>query len=125
MNVMEPFFIAESNSFVGDSGYNMTMGGEGSIGAVRSDEFKMKLSKLHTGRTWSKESVEKSAASKRGIPRSDETKEKLSAANIGKKWSDETKAKWIASRKGKPWSAETRAKRLTNKMNGISHVEGL
>jgi len=44
LNIMEPYFIKEYNTF--DSGYNQTLGGEGSFGKIQSEENKIKQSNL-------------------------------------------------------------------------------
>jgi group I intron endonuclease len=48
MTIMEPYFIAEYNSF-GKGGYNLTKGGEGTIGTKHKKETKLMWSKQRTG----------------------------------------------------------------------------
>jgi group I intron endonuclease len=43
LNIMEPYFITEYNSYC--EGYNMTFGGEGAYGFKHSDEYKINQSK--------------------------------------------------------------------------------
>lgn len=49
LNRLEKFFIQVYNSF--KRGYNSTLGGEGTVGIVVSEETRRKISKLLTGRT--------------------------------------------------------------------------
>jgi hypothetical protein len=67
--------------------HNRTNGGEGPSGAVRSDEWKRKISQVNKCR------IRK--------PHSEETKQKLSELNKGKTISEETKRKMSEVRKGK------------------------
>lgn len=58
LNVMEPHFIKEHNTF--NSGYNMTLGGDGGmLGKKHSTDSKKKMSLSHLGKKPSKDSLEK------------------------------------------------------------------
>ena len=101
---------------------NMTDGGDGVSGVIRTAETRAKISASLTGRVSPKKGVP--VLQRRGISPSEETKEKLRIANtgennpnFGKPRSDEVKAKMSASKKGipsklkgTPRSAETIAK---------------
>ena len=101
------------------NGYNLTDGGEGSVGRVLSEESRNKISKslkghavrpstlekmrlASTGRKHSPESIQKMLGQRAGIPRSEEVKAKISAKNKGKVMSleqrkflsDLAKSKW-------------------------------
>ncbi len=86
----------------GVGGYNLTAGGEGTLGRsfTVSEETKAKISKTTKGRV--------------GKPLSNETKKKLRDANIDKKASEATKKKisiaLMGKQKGKITSEETKAK---------------
>jgi len=102
---------------------NKTNGGEGSVGMRMSDEAKQKISKVHKGKTLSKEqkqilekcrvkkhsdeSIEKMRKSKIGnkwnVGRklSEEHKEKIKQGNLNKVISDEIKRKISEAKKGK------------------------
>jgi len=70
--IMETFFIKEYDSF--DNGYNMTMGGDGSLGRKDSPETKLKKSLSKLG--------------KKRPPLTQEQKDKISAAKKNKPWSE-------------------------------------
>lgn len=108
LNVMEGYFIAENQSF-GPSGYNLTLGGEGCLGMVQSEETRQKMSVAHKNR--SAETRQKMSDNRKGKPRSAETRAKISAANRARgPMSNETRQKISAANKGKTRSAETRSK---------------
>ena len=100
--------------------HNRTGGGEGMSGAIRSDEYRKKMSeakKGHTvseetkkkmseaqkGKTMPKESKKRMSEAKKGHIVSEETKRKLSEANKGKIFSEESKRKMSQSSKGTKW----------------------
>ena len=113
LSVMEPHFIAEHDTF--NSGYNMTLGGEGRLGQIVSDETRAKMSAAGKGRIMSDETREKMSAASKGHIVSDETREKIGAAK--QNMSVETRAKIGAAHKGKIVSAESRAKMRDAKQN--------
>lgn len=79
-------------------GYNVTDGGEGSVGFHHSEETKRRLSELHKGKKASDKTKQKlsKARNKRidqpfaGKQHSDETKKKISEAGIGRKRTEES-----------------------------------
>jgi group I intron endonuclease len=90
MNEMEFHYIKQYNSF-GDNGYNLTFGGEGTIGFKHSNNTKQNLSVLAKKRFCSKEShpwykrkhsdetrIKMSDSWKNRLPASDETRQKMS-----------------------------------------------
>lgn len=92
------------------NGYNLTDGGEGSFGAVRSPATCAKIGDASRGRKLSLEWRTKIGDAQRGMKKpspSTETREKLRAANLGKKASLETRAKMSVSHKGLKCSIET------------------
>jgi len=87
--------------------HNRTNGGEGSSGAILSEEHKRKISEKLKGRIHSKKSKKKMSESQRGENNpmygknlSDETKRKISEAQKGKTVSGETKRKMSEAQKG-------------------------
>jgi hypothetical protein len=85
---------------------NMTDGGEGSLGVIKSEETLIKIINSLKGRIVSEETREKIRIANTGKKHTQETKDKLSIAskgnknNIGKKHSEETKQKISNSKKG-------------------------
>lgn len=116
LNEMEPYFIKEFNSFhMNGHGYNMTLGGEGGLGHIMSEDTKNKMSELaklrprqlhteetkikiglsHKGRKKSEEHRQKLKR-----PKSVEHRRKLSDANKGKSIPDVVKEKISVSLSG-------------------------
>lgn len=79
--------------------------GNGFYGKNHLEETKRILSLKHTGKTLSKEHIEKIANSNKGKIRTEETRRKIGNANRGKKWTDEQKEKLK-----KPISTESKLK---------------
>ena len=101
--------------------HNRTDGGEGSSGAVRTEEFKKNLSKKMKGKyagenhylygkSHSEETKRKQSEVKKGIIFTEEHKQKLSEVKKGKSHSEETKRKQSEVKKGKSHSKETKRK---------------
>ena len=78
---------------------NMTDGGEGSIGVVRSEDYRTRLSRSHKGKIFSEEHKEKLAAVWTGRKHSEETRLKMSKAQKGRIVSEETRLKISQARK--------------------------
>lgn len=87
LNQMEPFFIKENNSY--NNGYNMTKGGEGTLGKQswlgkkHSEETKSKISLSLKGRSFSEEHKQNMSSWQKGKPKkpfSQEHKRKISEA---------------------------------------------
>lgn len=91
LDAWEIFFIAALKTRF-PIGYNMTDGGEGSLGVERTAETRAKISAANTGKKH---------------PNSPEHNAKIAAANTGRKASDKTRAILSAMRKGKPLAAST------------------
>jgi NUMOD3 motif len=87
---------------------NMTNGGEGASGALRSDEFRRKLSEVNKGHTVSEETRRKLSEAHKGKIRSEEHKKNIGKANKNKIVSEETRRKMSESSKNP--SEETRRK---------------
>lgn len=99
-HLFEKHYIEKYGTFDGKRGYNLTLGGEGTLGHYVSDECKRKISEANTGNTWSEE--RKKACSKR-----------LSGSGnpmYGRHHSDEMREKMSLERKGKPLKPEQREK---------------
>ena len=88
--------------------HNRTNGGEGSSGAIKSDETRKKLSEANKGRTYSEETRKKMSEANKNP--SKETRKKMSEARkgeknpfCGKNHSDENRRKISEAQKGKKW----------------------
>lgn len=101
---MEKYFIKEHNSY--KSGYNCTLGGNGSWGVEVSNETRMKLS-LRSKEMWKNVGFREKMSSVfpfLGKRHTEETKKKISINRSGIPVSDETRRKWRlrpGSNKGK------------------------
>lgn len=85
---MEVYLIKKYNSI--DNGYNLAIGGKGSLGCKHTEEFKIKASNRMKGNQFSL-----------GITKTQEQKEEISKNLTGHSVSDETKRK-IGSKNSKP-----------------------
>jgi group I intron endonuclease len=91
LNTMEGYFIQYYDTF--ENGYNMTLGGDGTLGHIVSEDHKKKLSlrigplNPAFGIRWKhkKETLARISASKIGKNHTNETKEKLASINA-KSW---------------------------------------
>ncbi len=109
----EMFWIKTYMSFCKDypeqDGMNLSRGGKGAIGAVRSAETREKMRVLATGRKASDAQKLAASLTHRGHKRS-----------YGKKQSEETIRRKIAATKGKPRSEKIRAKLAENNRKRLS-----
>jgi group I intron endonuclease len=64
LSVMEPFFIKEYNSF--ENGYNLTLGGEGTLGRPTTNLTKSKISKALKNKPKTKEHLQKMSETRKG-----------------------------------------------------------
>jgi group I intron endonuclease len=129
---MEKYYIKKLKSKY-PNGYNMTDGGDGTVGRKMSSETRNKISIGNTGKKYSQELKLKLSLAHKGIkfteehkrkislssktkgkklkPRSQETRNKISLSRKGFKVSDETKLKIsLSSKNRKPPSEETKRK---------------
>jgi len=113
LNVKEKEFIVEYKTHVSEGGYNLTMGGEGTIGYIPSEETRRKLSVAGKGRVHSEESKQKiSEAGKRRI--SVETRQTRAEGRKDRillhGFSEEHKRNLSKSQQGRVFSEEHRRK---------------
>lgn len=123
---MEKKLIFELNTFVkSNNGYNLTLGGDGTVGIEVSEETRRKISKASKGRKHSEETKELLREINSGEngywygkKQTDEAKKKISEANsgenaywYGKHHTEETKKKISEKQKGKKFSEESIQKR--------------
>jgi group I intron endonuclease len=76
LNVMETYFIKEYDSF--KNGYNLTLGGEGSLGRETSKETKELISQSLKNKPKSKEHIKLMSETRKGKKPSEETLKKRS-----------------------------------------------
>lgn len=95
---LEQYYIEKYDTFI-PNGYNMTVGGEGTVGRKHTDEARKKISEKRKGYKYSdaeKERIRQKSlevAYWKGKTMSDEARQKMSEAKKGKKLSEETKEK--------------------------------
>jgi hypothetical protein len=104
---------------------NMTDGGEGASGSVRSEEFKQSRSGVNNpmyGKERSEETRKKLREANVGKIVPEEVKSRMSASHRGKKLTEEHKRNIGKSRKGKPRSEDTKRK-LSEANKGEKHPQ--
>lgn len=108
--LMEQCLIALYDSFNREYGYNLTLGGEGTLGYEFTKEAKKKMSESLKGRVLTEETKKKLSESLKGRVFTEETKKKMSES-FKEKWKDEDyKKKMSESFKGKQRTEETKKK---------------
>ena len=110
--LMEQCLIVLYDAFNKEFGYNLTLGGEGVLGYIHSEETKKKISESHKGENHSEETKKKMSELHNGKNHSEETKKKMSELQKGKNHSEETKKKMSELHKGE-----------NNPMYGKNHSE--
>ena len=101
LNWLEKFYIKKYKAR--EVGYNLTDGGDGSLGRYQSEETKMKISNTKSGTKVPKLSIalKGKPSTFKGKHHSTDSKQKLSEAHKGKHHSDEAKRKISEGHKGK------------------------
>ncbi len=103
-------WIAHHRRLVGDRLTNLTDGGEGARGCVRSAETRAKIGAAHKGKKLSDETKERLRESKVGKPLSSEHVTKLSEAHRGLKRSQASVAKSASFWRGRAHTDEARSR---------------
>ena len=124
INEAEIQCIREHNCKV-PNGYNLTEGGEGSLGCIPSEETRRKIGLIHKGKVVSEKTREKISAAQTGRIVSQETGNKISKANTGKKASREHKEKISKALSGKSKSDEHRQKLILSLSIARKHKKSL
>lgn len=108
--------------------YNITDGGEGSLGRTVSEETREKIRKGHLGKKLSEEHKRKIGLKSLGRKHTQEEKEKISRANKGKEVPEDRRKRISKTLKGRPGnrlgmvnSPETRAKISASKRANPRH----
>lgn len=110
--LIEQALIKEFNSKV-PNGYNMTDGGEGTVGWSAPQEVRDVWSKQRKGRTWTKEQNDARSARVKAQWADPEFRRKRQQSMGNRTWTDDQRAKRSAAMKGMPGrkhTPETRAK---------------
>ena len=102
LNILETYWITKLSTMDNSVGYNLTEGGEGTVGYVHTDEAKLKMSIAKKGKSLSPEHCKAIGRASLGHTLSDEAKAKLRAASLGRKASEETKQKLRDAHKRNP-----------------------
>lgn len=92
LRVMEPKLIEEHNTFWENGGYNLTKGGEGTLGSKRSEESKKLISEKAKQRKLTPERLailRENAQKMRGVPRPKDICERISKSNKGRVFSED------------------------------------
>lgn len=116
----ERFWIKELDTF--NSGYNATLGGEGTFGYKHTEEAKRKISESNKGRACSEENKKKISKANMGNKyflgrkHNEKAKQKMSKFHKGKKLTEEHKLSIGKAGKGRIYSEESK-----QKMSGINN----
>lgn len=102
---------------------NLTDGGEGGSGAVRSQETRDKIGRAHRGRTLAPEHVEKMRVANLGKKHTEEAKAKCRAAMLGRVFGEDHRAKLSAANARRIHTDESRAKMSAAKRGGTHSDE--
>ncbi|MGY6251761.1 NUMOD3 domain-containing DNA-binding protein [Bosea thiooxidans] len=102
---------------------NLTDGGEGGNGAVRSAETRAKISAGNMGKVMSAEAIEKVRSANIGRKHTAEMRAKVSAATRGRVFSEEHRSKLSEANRKRVHSEASRAKMSAAKRGGIHSEE--
>ena len=102
-------------------GYNLTDGGDGTVGRIQSDETKNKISMAHKGKT-NKRLAEWNKKNWKGKHHSEEIKKKIGEGNLGKRMSLEARMKLSEKAKTRILSEITKAK-ISRSLMGRPYTE--
>ena len=115
----ECFWIATFGDF--GNGYNLTEGGDGTVGHIPSKETRQKMSDALKGKPLSAEHRQKLSKAKKGKSHSNKGKKHKSHSNKGKPLSAEHRQKLSEAHKGKRRSAEHQQKLTLSARRGENH----
>jgi group I intron endonuclease len=106
----EQWHLDQTRCYDRKIGFNVSPTAGSSLGILRSEDTRAKLSAMNRGRKRTPESIAMTAEAHRGMKRSSETRLKMSAAQQGRTFSPEAIAKMSKTRRGKKHSPEHKAK---------------
>ena len=116
---LERYYIEKYQANNPDFGYNLTKGGEGTLGFYHSQESRNSMSIKHSGRKIPRDVVERIASKNRGKRMTEEAKKKMSKAKLNQ--SLETKQKISNAKKGKSHS-KAHCLNISKALKGRSNV---
>ena len=125
LNQGEIYWIARFNSTDPNIGYNLTFGGEGTLGLSLSCAARRKISDVHKGKPKSEEHRRKLSELLKDRTFSEETKRKMSEAAKCRKrkpFSEEAKQRMSEAGKGKTFTEEHR-RNLSEALKGTQRSE--
>lgn len=96
----EMYWITEMHSHTSEWGYNLTKGGDGTLGLKMREESRENIRKSRIGKTLSTEARLKISKKIKGRKFTEEHKKRISISNTGKKCSEETKQRVSKANKG-------------------------
>ena len=102
LDIREAYWINKLNSRDSDIGYNITAGGEGTVGYRHTEEAKKKMSVAKKGKPLTEAQKNAISMHVKGHKMSEDTKAKLRAINLGSKRSEETKQKMREAHRRNP-----------------------
>lgn len=122
MDSLEKLAILSFGTKTKDHGYNLTDGGDGTVGAERTEEWKRNISKGNTGKTWDDDRRLRSSISRRGKVLSEAHKCRIGDGVRGKAKPKEWVEKLIArntaraGEKRRPRTPEHKANLVASRM---------
>lgn len=109
---------------------NLTDGGDGAVGLIRTEEHSRKISESLSGKVRSEESIKKQSESRRGLKDSEITKSKKSLAkkgkkpnNYGKKMPDSHRLNISERNKGNKYAAGENNGKTTLTLNDVIFIK--
>jgi group I intron endonuclease len=105
-----------------EESYNVTAGGEGTVGYRHTEDAKQRISEAHKGKIVSDETRKKLSEAGMGKIISEEAKKKMSKARKGNKFSEETKKNMSEAGKGRIFS-EKHKRKLSEVKKGIRNLK--
>lgn len=123
LDILEKYYIDHYDSY--RKGLNCTLGGEGVLGILISEETRNKMRSSATGKKQSAETIEKRVNSLRGQKRSQEFRELRRQYRTGVVMSDETKKKLRQCNLGKPSPNRIQCRLINLQTNEIWEADSM
>lgn len=123
LDILERYYIDHYNSY--RKGLNCTLGGEGVLGILISEETRNKMRSSATGKKQSAETIEKRVNSLKGQKRSQEFRELRRQYRTGAVMSDGTKKKLRQCNLGKPSPNRIQCRLINLQTNEIWEADSM